>query len=424
MANKLRECLIAWEKEKGSGKWSVLAFDGVIREGHQGAVQVTSYPVDSGFMVSDHAIRQNRIIEINSITSNFSMSVATSRKSFAETFNELMTVVSAAQVGAPVYDLGQVGDGVFENDKGAIDNTYAQATKYGRTAYDNDSLNITIPYTSITLGTITNPLLTALGGQVSLEKVDETLEIIDKLNATGQLVHLVTMRGVRPNCVIRQYAADNDVSNAYSLPCTLVFEQLNVIDVPRSEIQVATKDSDGVAAAEVQTSVRTTNEGTQTYVNYSRSAKSQVLAADTPIKLTEGTQTYVNYSRSAKSQVLAADTPIKLTEEFTRKNHKEVPFSTKFATRFVHDGIEYTLGKVRYNYLMGCWVTALQWRVNGVYKTVASMPLVAGVDLVQQYHCGLPSLVAVNVLERGRDPEGSDSLRLYIIEDFQSLSRS
>ncbi|QTQ06846.1 hypothetical protein QNH09_gp64 [Aeromonas phage PVN03] len=397
MANKLRECLIAWEKEKGSGKWSVLAFDGVIREGHQGAVQVTSYPVDSGFMVSDHAIRQNRIIEINSITSNFSMSVATSRKSFAETFNELMTVVSAAQVGAPVYDLGQVGDGVFENDKGAIDNTYAQATKYGRTAYDNDSLNITIPYTSITLGTITNPLLTALGGQVSLEKVDETLEIIDKLNATGQLVHLVTMRGVRPNCVIRQYAADNDVSNAYSLPCTLVFEQLNVIDVPRSEIQVATKDSDGVAAAEVQTSVRKTNEGTQTYVNY---------------------------SRSAKSQVLAADTPIKLTEEFTRKNHKEVPFSTKFATRFVHDGIEYTLGKVRYNYLMGCWVTALQWRVNGVYKTVASMPLVAGVDLVQQYHCGLPSLVAVNVLERGRDPEGSDSLRLYIIEDFQSLSRS
>ena len=397
MANKLRECLIAWEKEKGSGKWSVLAFDGVIREGHQGAVQVTSYPVDSGFMVSDHAIRQNRIIEINSITSNFSMSVATSRKSFAETFNELMTIVSATQVGAPVYDLGQVGNGVLENEKGAIDNTYAQATKYGRTAYDNDSLSIKIPYTSITLGTITNPLLTALGGQVSLEKVDETLEIIDKLNATGQLVHLVTMRGVRPNCVIRQYASDNDVSNAYSLPCALVFEQLNVIDVPRSEIQVATKDSDGTAAAEVQTSVR---------------------------KVNEGTQTYANYSRNAKSQVLVADTPIELTEEFTSKSHKEVPFSTKFDTRFVHNGIEYTLGRVRYNHLMGCWVTMLQWRVDGVYKTVTSLPLVAGVDLVQQYHCGLPSLVAVNILERGQDPEGSDSLRLYIIEDFQSLFRN
>lgn len=397
MANKLRECLIAWEEEKGSGKWSVLAFDGVIREGHQGAVQVTSYPVDSGFMVSDHAIRQNRIIEINSITSNFSMSVATSRKSFAETFNELMTIVSATQVGAPVYDLGQVGDGVFENDKGTIDNTYAQATKYGRTAYDNDSLSIKVPFTSITLGTITNPLLTALGGQVSLEKVDETLEIIDRLNATGQLVHLVTMRGVRPNCVIRQYASDNDVSNAYSLPCALVFEQLNVIDVPRSEIQVATNDSDGIVAAEGQTNVR---------------------------KVNEGTQTYANYSRSAKGQVLVADTPIELTEEFTSKNHKEVPFSTKFDTRFVHDGIEYTLGRVRYNHLMGCWVSALQWRVDGAYKTVTSLPLVAGVDLVQQYHCGLPSLVAVNILERGQDPEGSDSLRLYIIEDFQSLFRS
>ena len=89
MANKLRECLLVWEKTPGTGIWSVLSFDGVISEGLSGESVVTSYPVDSGFMVSDHTIRQNRIIELDTITSNFSMSVATSRKSFKETFNEL-----------------------------------------------------------------------------------------------------------------------------------------------------------------------------------------------------------------------------------------------------------------------------------------------------------------------------------------------
>ena len=104
--------MIIWEEEPGSGKWSVLAFDGVVREGHSGAVQVTGYPVDSGFQVSDHAIRQNRIITLDTITSNISMSVATSRKTFEESFNELMVAIGSAQTGggAPVYDAGEVFD--------------------------------------------------------------------------------------------------------------------------------------------------------------------------------------------------------------------------------------------------------------------------------------------------------------------------
>jgi len=85
VANKLRECLLVWEETPGTGIWSVLSFDGVISEGLSGESVVTSYPVDSGFMVSDHTIRQNRIIELDTITSNFSMSVATSRKPFKET---------------------------------------------------------------------------------------------------------------------------------------------------------------------------------------------------------------------------------------------------------------------------------------------------------------------------------------------------
>lgn len=402
---KLRECIIAWEEVKDSGQWSVLAFDGVLRESKQGSVQVTSYPVDSGFMVSDHAIRQNRIIEINSITSNFSMSVATSRKSFEATFNELMTLVSATQQGAPVYELGEIGDGITETENGAIDNTYAQATKYGRPKYDNKALDVKIPFTDLTLITLTDPITTSLGGQVSLDKVDETARIIDELNARGQLVHLVTMRGIWTNCVLRQYSMENDVSNSYSLPCALVFEQLNVIDIPRSEMQVVTKNSTGEEAAEDQSKARQVRTSAQTFRMLSVQSFG-VMEKTTP-----------------SPPVLLAETPFELTEEFTSLEHKEVPFSTKFDTRFVYNETEYTLGRLRYNHLMQTWVTALQWRNAGEYVTAMSIPIVAGVDLVQQYNSGLPSLVAVNIQERGLDPEGPESLRLYIIEEFHELFR-
>lgn len=364
--------MIVWEEEPDSGTWSVLAFDGVMREGHSGATRITSYPVDSGFLVSDHAIRQNRKIVLDTITSNISMSVATVRKDFKTTFKELMVAVGGTQI------------------HGAEE--YAMAAKYGRPAYDNDALTVKIPFTSITLGTFTNPIATALGAQVSLTKIDETMNIIEKLNATGQLVHVITMRGIRKNCVLVEYEATNDVKNAYSLPCVIVLEQLNIVNLERNKIQVSTNQTDGEVVAEEQSLVQ-------------RVLPAAALAA--------------NYFQPESRQAVAPKAT-KTPSEYFEKEHREVPYSSKYDTQFMYKGVEYVLGKVTYNDTMGCFVTILQWRENTVTRTVSSVPLRSGVNLVQQAGTNLPSLVAVNINKRGVDPETLDDLRLFIIEDFDA----
>lgn len=411
MANKLRECMIVWEEVPGDGKWNVLAFDGVVKEGHSGSVQVTSYPVDSGFMVSDHAIRQNRIIELDTITSNISMSVATSRKTFEESFNELMVAVGSMQLsrGAPVYEAGQVFDPAEEAE--STGPTYRDATKYGRAKYDNESIDITIPYTSITLGTLTNPFATALLAQVSMEKVDEVANTIDRLNALGMIVHLITMRGVRKNCVIRSYGLSNDVSNAYSLPASLTLEQMNIVDLTRSTVQTSTNYSNGEEVATEQSSVRSITQGGNTYINEVSRRAPQAVSAIMPFAGVVYTE--VNEQLSDKK----APTDI-VPATFYELKHREIPYSTGFDTRFIYNGIEYSLGKVWYNVVMEKWVTSLQWRNTHGTQKVASIPLTSGTNLVRQYATNLPSLVAVNIAQRNADPTGPDDLRLYIIEGF------
>lgn len=372
MANLLRECMIVWEEEPNSGTWSVLAFDGVVKEAHSGANRITSYPVDSGFLVSDHAIRQNRRIVLDTITSNISMSVATLRKDFKTTFKELMIAVGGVQLHG--------------------EQEYEMAAKYGRPAYDNNALTVKVPFTSITLGTFTNPIATALGAQVSLNKIDETMNIIEKLNASGTLVHVITLRGIRKNCVITEYEAVNSASNAYALPCVLVLEQLNVINVERNKVQVSTNQTDGEAIASEQQLVQ------------------RVLPAAIIAK---------NYFEPESRQAL--DTKPRTTPiDYFEKEHREVPYSTKFDTQFMYEGVEYVLGKVRWNPDMDCFVTVLQWRVNGKYQTITSIPLRSGVNLVQQAGTNLPSLVAANINVRGEDPKSTADLRLFIIEDFDA----
>ena len=389
-ANKLRECLVIWEEKPGSNEWNVLAFDAVVKEGHSGACQVTSYPVDSGFRVSDHTIRQNRIIELSAITSNISMSVATSRKDFKSSFGELVTAVVEARRHAAVESPGFEipGKNTGKADTAAL-GKYETAKKWGRAKYDNETVSVGIPYTNISMN-VSNPLITALTCQVSLAKVDETIAIIDKLNATGQLVHVITMRGTRLNCVLRQYSAENDVSNAYCLPTALVFEQLNVINLGKSRMQVATKDTDAQEVTTQQQRVPVVEAAAATFIMYRFATAKQVV----------------------KPKVK------KVSTDFSSLAHKSVPFSTEYDTVFLHDGIEYTLGRIRYNPAIESWVSSLSWRLPTGRETVSSLPLQPGVNLVRQYACPLPSLVVVNNDYKGADITTADSLRIYIVEKF------
>lgn len=194
---KLNECLIAWEK---GGAWNAMAFDGVKVEAHSGNNIVTQYPVSKGFNVSEHTIRQNARIQIDAVLSNFSMPVATERQSFEAAF--------AAVTAAAGYIV-------------SLNN----ATKYGRLAWDN---------------------ATAKSGQVSMNKVETAFAKIKELTQLGTLVHIITMRSIYTNCVVREYMVANDVTNSYSLPITLKLEELIVIDSEGvGDLNAALDDSAG-----------------------------------------------------------------------------------------------------------------------------------------------------------------------------------
>jgi len=50
-----------------------ITFHAVISEGHKASTQVTKFPVQSGFQVSSHAIRQNRIVALEGVISDIVM---------------------------------------------------------------------------------------------------------------------------------------------------------------------------------------------------------------------------------------------------------------------------------------------------------------------------------------------------------------
>lgn len=367
MANKLREFLIVWED---AGKWNVLAFDAAITERHTGAVQVTSYPVDSGFLVSDHAIRQNRIFEAQVVQSNFSMSVKTSRKDFKESFNELMTAVGYANI------------------------TYESANLEGRAEYDNNSLNIPFIDTPVT-----NTITSAILGQVSMTKVERTFEVINELNSKGTLVHLITLRGVKQNCVLRNYTATNTVSDSYSLPMQLVFEQLNIVVLNQPEaVPQSTNKSDGSIVTQEQTS------------GFSATPAAAFSAA-----------ALAGIRASQPNEVSPITEVEDLPATYSEYEHVEVPYSTEYDTRFIYQNIEYILGRLKFNEATELFSTELSWISGSERRYVESITIASGTNLVRQYECPLPSLVAVNISERYADANTSETLRLYIIVDFDKI---
>lgn len=416
MANKLRECLLVWEETPNTGIWSVLSFDGVISEGISGESIVTSYPVDSGFLVSDHTIRQNRLIKLDTLTSNFSMSVATSRKTFKETFNELMTVVAA---GAQNNNLGygfsssiQASIPPYLNEGGANSTLYDQATKHGRAAYDNDKIDVSIPYLDIPLVTLTDPVSTALLAQVSMDKVDDVVATINRLNALGTLVHCVTMRGIWPNCVVRSFEAMNDVTTAYAAPVRMVLEQLNVIDQTRSSVQTFTNQTDGEDVAQSTANMRNTQQSANTFQSFMNRSTPQIGAMAFAV-------TALTPFAAPTPVVRVAPTPVNvITPEFYQLEHQEVPYSTQFETQFAYEGQDYWLDRVRFSEGQNCYVTSLRWRDGNEYKRIDSIPLQSGTNLVRQYDTKLPSLVAINIDDREADPTSNKNLRLFIIIDY------
>lgn len=390
MSALLRECLIAWQEKPEEPVWSVIAFDGVLTETHSGASVVTSYPVDSGFMVSDHTIRQNRVFELDTITSKLSMTVATRRQSFEDAYNEILAAVAEEKA--------LIAEQTGLEDTSPVPLSYDQSVKYGRAYYNNDPgiFEILPESWELERDTVTDgPISPRLVGQASLSKVEEAVRIIDKLCAAGTLVHVSTLRAIRTNCVIRNYSVSNNVSNSYSAPIKLTLEQLNIVIVNRATGQTSTNETGAEGVVDGQSRVRSVDGSTASF--------------QTRIS-TRAPQDIIRQRRSSSEE---------LPDEFYALEHQEVPFSSKFDTQFLYEGIEYNLGMVRYNPSLELWITSLSWREAGVTHTINSLPLASGVNQIQQYGSKLPSLVVVDNTSASQDPKKTKDMRLYIVLEFE-----
>lgn len=155
-----------------------LIFHCVASEAYSIANSVTKFPVDSGFNVSDHTIRQNPVIQLEGVVSNTPMST--------------MDITSLAGII-------QVGGAILGTGLGGVLNS------------------------AIGLGQ-------ALVGGSQKANADYFHENLEMLVKTGQLVTVSTLRGLYDNCVVTSYSTKADVDSSTSLHFTITLEKLYVVD--------------------------------------------------------------------------------------------------------------------------------------------------------------------------------------------------
>jgi len=100
-----------------------IRFHSVISEAHQAKSEVTKYPVQTGFQVSNHAIRQNRVIVIEAMISNhliaggktsYQYSVSDNNKTIFKALNDLVNLKIRTKV---LTNLGEYNPVVFTSFK-------------------------------------------------------------------------------------------------------------------------------------------------------------------------------------------------------------------------------------------------------------------------------------------------------------------
>jgi len=179
--DKLREwdLLDASPKEIDTDIWKTLTLNCVLTEGHQFANEVTSYPISTGFIVSDHVIKRNPTFRISGWITDVNMPDS---------------VISLSTIGK------------------------VAGSMYSRSGN---------PLIGSLLGSAGSVLDNMLLDNVSLVK--EGFEDIKNLVLDGTTVHVATILGTYENCVIRSASINQDKNTATVLPVDLAFEKINVI---------------------------------------------------------------------------------------------------------------------------------------------------------------------------------------------------
>lgn len=157
--------------------WKVIAWDCVIDEMHHAENEVTKYPIQSGFMVSDHIIRQNRILKLRGVIVNVGL--------VPQGLDAMIDL--AAKAGGAILGTGF----------GAIVSSAITKAKY---LFSEDKVN----------------------------KVRNTFDELEKLCLTGTFVHATTILGNYMNCIVRSVDVRQDSKTSSILIAELVLEEIQV----------------------------------------------------------------------------------------------------------------------------------------------------------------------------------------------------
>lgn len=159
--------------------YNYLQLDSVVTENHLLSNEVTSYPISSGFIVSDHVIKKNFLFGISGVVVN---------NKFQE-FGLNFTTIGAVAGAMMSQAVGPIIGSLLGQAAHAIDN----------------------------IGQDGSP-------------VTKAFNQLKDLVRNGTLIHVSTILGTYENCVLRSVQINQDVRTATILPLILQFEQLQVID--------------------------------------------------------------------------------------------------------------------------------------------------------------------------------------------------
>ena len=159
--------------------WKVIQWDCVISEGHRASNQVTKYPIQSGFMVSDHAIRENRILKLRGVIVNVGL--------------------VPKGLDAMVDLAAKAGGAILGTGFGSIVSSAITKAKY---LFSDESARV--------------------------NKVKNTFDELEKLCLTGTFVHATTILGNYMNCIIRDVEVVQDAKTSSVLIVDLTLEEMQV----------------------------------------------------------------------------------------------------------------------------------------------------------------------------------------------------
>lgn len=170
--------------------WGILRWTAMLKEGHSVANEVTSYPVGTGFKISNHVIKKNRILQLQGIVCNVTMA------------NSLFD---------PLTAIPQIGGAIMGSGAGTA---LASALNLGRNFLTGD--------------------------EASTNVVKSAFETLQKLCLEGRFVHVTTILGTYVNCIIRSVECEQDEQTSSILAVKVVLEEIQVVGLTRNDKEILT----------------------------------------------------------------------------------------------------------------------------------------------------------------------------------------